>query len=274
MGSGQEIWQVLVWVNLQCVHWQQPPHIHAYDSQAGCSHSLLDHQFGKLQLLDALSCWKNPYRSRCLIKGILARVHAWWFRHSPEGHSCSSVSCTGGCPQGAHASPIEAYSGNLHILDAVQNSQQVTSMTIEDWHWAQEADPVLGLVITRLWDGILGKGQSKATDPPEVRQYRWERNHLLLKQGILYRWARSRESEETLLQLVLPAAQREVALRGHHDEVGHLCWEHMLDLMHDRFFWPCMAAQAKEHIGKCCLCLAFKAKQPKAPLKTSWPYIL
>ena len=28
-----------------------------------------------------------------------------------------------------------------------------------------------------------------------------------------------------------------------------------------------MAAQAKEHVGKCCLCLAFKARQQKAPLK-------
>ena len=28
-----------------------------------------------------------------------------------------------------------------------------------------------------------------------------------------------------------------------------------------------MAAQAKEHVGKCCQCLAFKAKQQKAPLK-------
>ena len=109
--------------------------------------------------------------------------------------------------------------------------------------------------------------QSKATDPPEVSQYRWECNHLLLKQGILYRWARPRESEETLLQLVLPAAQREVALRGCHDEVGHLGLEHMLDLMHDWLFWPHMAAQAKEHIGKCCPYLAFKAKQLKAPLE-------
>ena len=41
----------------------------------------------------------------------------------------------------------------------------------------------------------------------------------------------------------------------------------MLDLMCDWFCWPCMAAQAKEHIRKCCLCLAFEAKQPKAPLE-------
>ena len=41
----------------------------------------------------------------------------------------------------------------------------------------------------------------------------------------------------------------------------------MLDLIHDRFLWPHMAAQVKEHVGKCCPCLAFKARQPKAPLK-------
>ena len=69
------------------------------------------------------------------------------------------------------------------------------------------------------------------------------------------------------MQLVLPTAYREVALKGCHGEVGHLGLECMLDLMHDRFFWPCMAVQVKEHIGKCCPCLAFKARQPKAPLK-------
>ena len=166
-----------------------------------------------------------------------------------------------------HIISIEAYSSNLHILDAVQDSQQVASMTLEDWQQAQQADPVLSLVITRLWDGTLGKGQSNMTDPPKVSQYRWEHYHLLLKQDVLCRWPRPRESEETLLQLVLPAVQREVALRGCHNGVGHLGLEHMLDLMHDRFFWPCMAAQAREHIRKCCPCLAFKASQPKAPLE-------
>ena len=89
----------------------------------------------------------------------------------------------------------------------------------------------------------------------------------MLQKGILYRRARPRESDETLLQLVLPPAYREVALKGCHDEVGHLGLECMLDLMRDSFFWPHMAVQVKEHIGKCHPCLAFKARQPKAPLK-------
>ena len=38
----------------------------------------------------------------------------------------------------------------------------------------------------------------------------------------------------------------------------------MLDLMHDCFFWPHMAAQAREHIHKCYPCLTLKAKHPRA----------
>ena len=41
------------------------------------------------------------------------------------------------------ASPIDAYSYDLHILDAVQDSQQVTCMTLEDWLQAQLEDPTL-----------------------------------------------------------------------------------------------------------------------------------
>ena len=65
------------------------------------------------------------------------------------------------------ASPIKAYSSDLHILDILQDSNQVASMTLEDWHQAQEADSILNLVITTLRDGMLGKSQSKTTDPPK-----------------------------------------------------------------------------------------------------------
>ena len=57
-------------------------------------------------------------------------------------------------PEGP-VSPIEAYSCDLHVLDTVQDSQQVASITLEDWHQAQQADPTLSLVISRLWDGTL-----------------------------------------------------------------------------------------------------------------------
>ena len=165
------------------------------------------------------------------------------------------------------ACPIEAYSYDLHVIGAIQDSQQVVQIALDDWHQVQEADPVLGIIVKRLREGTLEQNWSKKTDSPELSQYRREWNNLVLQKGVLYRQARPRESEETLLQLGLPTAQRGVALRGCHDEVGHLGLECMPDLMHDRFFWPCMAVQAKEHIGKCCPCLAFKSRQPKVPLE-------
>ena len=63
------------------------------------------------------------------------------------------------------ASPIEAYSSDLHVLDILQDSNQVASMTLKDWCQAQEMGPILSLVIARLRDGMLGQSQSKATDP-------------------------------------------------------------------------------------------------------------
>ena len=148
--------------------------------------------------------------------------------------------------------PIEAYSYDLHVIGAVQDSQQVAQMTLDDWWQAQEVDPVLGIIIKRLREGMLEQDWCKKMGSPKLNQYKREQNNLVIQKGILYRRARPRESEETLLQLVLPTAHREVALRGCHKKVGHSGLECMLDLMHDRFFWPCMAVQAKEHIGKCC----------------------
>ena len=48
--------------------------------------------------------------------------------------------------------PTKAYTCNLHTLDSIQDSHQVTCMTVEDW---QQADPSLSLVIARLWYGTL-----------------------------------------------------------------------------------------------------------------------
>ena len=83
-----------------------------------------------------------------------------------------------------------------------------------------------------------------------------------MRQDILYRKILPKE-----FQLVLPATHRRTALRGCHDEVGHLGLEPMLDLMCNHFSWPDMAAQVRNHIGKCHPCLTFKAKQLRVLLE-------
>ena len=85
------------------------------------------------------------------------------------------------------ACPIEAYSYDLHVIGATQDSQLVAQMTLDDWQQAQEADPVLGVIIKRLPEGTLEQDWSKKTDSPKLSLYRREQNNLVLQKGILYR---------------------------------------------------------------------------------------
>ena len=63
--------------------------------------------------------------------------------------------------------PIKAYSYDLHVMGAIQDSKQVAQMTLDDWWQVQEADPVLGIIIKRLREGMLEQDRSKKTDSPK-----------------------------------------------------------------------------------------------------------
>ena len=83
--------------------------------------------------------------------------------------------------------PHQGLQLHLHVIGAVQDSQQVAQMTLNDWQQAQEADPVLGIIIKRLREGTLDQDWCKNTDSPKVSQYKREQNSLVLQKGILYR---------------------------------------------------------------------------------------
>ena len=83
--------------------------------------------------------------------------------------------------------PIEAYSYVLHVMGAIQDSQQIAQMTLDNWHQVQEADPVLSIVMKKLREGTLEQDWSMRTGSPELGQYRREQNNLVLRKGVLYR---------------------------------------------------------------------------------------
>ena len=83
--------------------------------------------------------------------------------------------------------PIEVYSYDLHVMGAIQDSKQVAQMTLDDWCQAQEADPVLAIMIMRLREGMLEQDWSKKTDSSKLGKYKREQNNLVLKKGVLYR---------------------------------------------------------------------------------------
>ena len=129
-------------------------------SQAGHSQPSLGCQLGKLQF------WLHFRVGKANIDADALLTVSWpgCMPNSTSTHiKVTAVAVQEAALQGP-ASPTEAYSSNLHVLDILQDSNQVASMTLEDWCQAQEMDPILSLVIARLRDGMLGKSQSKATD--------------------------------------------------------------------------------------------------------------
>ena len=65
-------------------------------------------------------------------------------------------------------SPIEVYNYDLHILDLVGDGPQVICMTTDDWHQVQWADPIMGIMISRMQDRTLGQCSLKLTDPTKL----------------------------------------------------------------------------------------------------------
>ena len=69
-----------------------------------------------------------------------------------------------------------------------------------------------------------------------------------------------------LLQLMLPSQFINQAIRGFHDEVGHLGRDKTLELPRERFYWPSMYRDVVVHLSNCSNCLKWKGVAPKAEL--------
>ena len=52
------------------------------------------------------------------------------------------------------------------------------------------------------------------------------------------------------------------------DDFGHMGHERTLGLLQERFFWPKMAPDIREHFKTCEMCTHFKIPQEKADMKT------
>lgn len=78
-----------------------------------------------------------------------------------------------------------------------------------------------------------------------------------------------------LHQIVLPQQSREKALKGVHDEVGHLGYECALDLAPARLFYPKMARDIEDRCHTCERCFRRKANPQKAApmesIQTTFP---
>ena len=88
-----------------------------------------------------------------------------------------------------------------------------------------------------------------------------------MKNSLLYQQSKQGQTQETVLQFVVPQIHRNAALDRCHCEAAHQGQSRSLSLMQERFWWPGMARDLRNHIRKCGWCKKFEATPPVAPLR-------
>lgn len=176
----------------------------------------------------------------------------------------------------AHSILVESLGLNASAIPdqfADPGQDTLPGMKIEDWRKCQREDPLLAKVISFLEAGRKPLSRQLRGEPSEVKLLLQEWKRLEFKDGVLYR--RCVDRGNPVYQLVLPQKFRDCALKGIHDDVGHLGTERALSLARARFYWPRMARAIEEKCQTCERCFRRKARPEKAApmqnIQTTFP---
>ena len=70
----------------------------------------------------------------------------------------------------------------------------------------------------------------------------------MMKEGLLFRKVLLKGHDQPVVQLVLPEPFRCKTVLACHNDFGYIGMERKLGLLQERFFWPEIATDAREHI--------------------------
>ena len=169
--------------------------------------------------------------------------------------------------QGVRPNPDNQGDGQGVIVD--MRPARLATTNITNWKLEQQEDPVLYQAI-KHWKApkeTFKEALLKITDRKAVLAYVKSKDQLIMKNGLLYRQSKLGQTGETVLQFVVPQVHRNAALNGCHHEAAHQGQSRSLLLMQERFWWPSMVRDLRNHIRKCGRCKKFEATPPVAPLR-------
>ena len=146
---------------------------------------------------------------------------------------------------------------------------RLATTNITNWKLEQQEDPVLYQVVKQRKASreTFKEALLKVTDRKAVSAYVRSKDQLVMKNGLLFWQSKQGQTQETVLQFVVPQIHRNVALNGCHREAAHQGQSRSLSLMQEQFWWPGMAHDLRNHIRKCSRCKKFEAIPPMAPLR-------
>ena len=140
-----------------------------------------------------------------------------------------------------------------------------------EWRSRQHDDPEIGPFVRYVTK--KEKPDPSSITSSEGKLLLKEFNHLVIRRGVLYRCFR--EGEEEKYQLVMPAKYRDIALKGAHNDVGHLGRDRGMTILKERFYWPKMGSSLETWIKECDRCIKRKTptnmRAPLVSITTSQP---
>ena len=110
---------------------------------------------------------------------------------------------------------------------------RLATTNITNWKLEQQEDPVLYQVVKHRkasWE-TFKEALLNVTDKKGISAYVKSKDQLVMKNGLLYQQSKQGQTQETVLQFVVPQIHRNAALDGCHREAAHQGQSRSLSLM-------------------------------------------
>ena len=127
---------------------------------------------------------------------------------------------------------------------------RLATTNVTNWKQEQKVDPVLYQVAKHLRapHETFKAALHKVLDKKATAAYVKAKEHLLIKNGLLYRKTRQGQAVEMVFQFVVLQRHLGAALDGCHREAAHQGQRHSIALMQERFWWPGMTHDLRNRI--------------------------
>ena len=151
----------------------------------------------------------------------------------------------------------------------VASPTRLTTTNVTNWKQEQKEDPVLYQVAKhlRVPHEAFRAALHKVLDKKATAAYVKAKEHLLIKNGLLYQKTWQGQADETVFQFIVPQRHWGAALDGCHQEAAHQGQCRSIALMQECFWLPGMTRDLRNCIKKCSRCRKYEAAPPVAPMK-------
>ena len=138
----------------------------------------------------------------------------------------------------------------------VASPTRLAITNVTNWKQEQKEDPVLYQVVKhlRVPHETFKVALHKVLDKKATAAYVKAKEHLLIKNGLLYQKTRQGQAIKTVFQFVVPQRHWGTVLDGCHREAAHQGQHCSIALMQECFWWSGMTPDLRNRIKKCNHC--------------------